>query len=99
MRHKKSCCHIDLFELLGITVCPPTVCNSLEDIPQKVLLDSYIQEQMVMGKMNMTPLSVLADEVFGKEGTPKRDAMEKQLKESSIGQQNLFCEHRNIIGI
>lgn len=38
---------------------------------------------MIMEKMNMTPLSVLADEVFGKEGTPKRDAMEKQLKEET----------------
>lgn len=34
-----------------------------------------------MAKMNMTSLDVLADEVFGKEGTPKRDAMETQLKE------------------
>lgn len=31
--------------------------------------------------MNMTSLDVLTDEVFGKEGTPKRDAMERQLKE------------------
>ncbi len=29
----------------------------------------------------MTSLDVLTDEVFGKKGTPKRDAMEKQLKE------------------
>ena len=28
-----------------------------------------------------TTLDVLTDEVFGKVGTPKRDAMEKQLKE------------------
>ncbi len=34
-----------------------------------------------MAKMNMTSLDVLTDEVFGKVGTPKRDAMEKQLKE------------------
>lgn len=34
-----------------------------------------------MAKMNMTSLDVLTDEVFGKEGTPKRDAMENQLKE------------------
>lgn len=34
-----------------------------------------------MAKINMTSLDVLTDEVFGKEGTPKRDAMEKQLKE------------------
>ena len=34
-----------------------------------------------MAKMNMTSLDVLTDEVFGKEGTPRRDAMEKQLKE------------------
>lgn len=31
--------------------------------------------------MNMTSLDVLTDEVFGKEGTAKRDAMEKQLTE------------------
>ena len=34
-----------------------------------------------MAKMNMTSLDVLTDEVFGKEGTPKRDVMENQLKE------------------
>ena len=34
-----------------------------------------------MAKMNMTSLDVLADEVFGKVGTSKRDAMEKQLRE------------------
>ena len=34
-----------------------------------------------MAKMNMTSLDVLTDEVFGKVGTSKRDAMEKQLKE------------------
>lgn len=31
--------------------------------------------------MNLTPLSTVVDEVWGKEGTPKRDAMEMQLKE------------------
>ena len=34
-----------------------------------------------MSQMNLTPLSELVDEVFGKEGTPKRDSMEKCLKE------------------
>lgn len=34
-----------------------------------------------MVKMNTTSLDVLTDEVFGKEGTPKCDAMERQLKE------------------
>jgi len=34
-----------------------------------------------MAKTNLTPLSELVDEVFGKEGTPKRDTMEKRLKE------------------
>ena len=34
-----------------------------------------------MAKMNVTSLYVLTDEVFGKIGTPKRNAMEKQLKE------------------
>ena len=31
--------------------------------------------------MNFTSLDVLIDEVFGKRGTPKRDAMEKRLQE------------------
>ncbi len=31
--------------------------------------------------MKMTSLDELTDEVYGKVGTPKRDAMEKQLKE------------------
>ncbi len=30
--------------------------------------------------MKLTPLSEVIDEVWGKEGTPKRDAMERQLK-------------------
>ena len=34
-----------------------------------------------MAKTNLTPLSELVDEVFGKEGTPKRDTMEKRRKE------------------
>ena len=34
-----------------------------------------------MAKMNMTSLDELTDEVFGKVGTAKRDAMEKQLTE------------------
>ena len=34
-----------------------------------------------MAQMNVTSLDVLTDEVFGKIGTPKRDAMEQQLKE------------------
>ena len=34
-----------------------------------------------MAKTNLTPLSELVDEVFGKEGTPKRNTMEKRLKE------------------
>lgn len=34
-----------------------------------------------MVQMNLTPLSTVVDEVWGKEGTPKRDAMESQLKE------------------
>lgn len=31
--------------------------------------------------MNLTPLSMIVDEVWGKKGTPERDAMEAQLKE------------------
>ena len=34
-----------------------------------------------MAKRNLTSLDVLTDEVFGKRGTPKRDAMEKRLQE------------------
>ena len=31
--------------------------------------------------MNLTPLGEIVDEVWGKKGTPERDAMEAQLKE------------------
>ena len=31
--------------------------------------------------MNLTPLSVVVDDVWGEKGTPERDAMETQLKE------------------
>lgn len=34
-----------------------------------------------MAKMNLTPLDVVVDEVWGPLGTPERDAMEAQLKE------------------
>ena len=34
-----------------------------------------------MAKMNLTPLDSLVDDVWGKTGTPERDAMEKQLHE------------------
>lgn len=34
-----------------------------------------------MTKINLTPLSVVVDEVWGVKGTPERDAMEAQLKE------------------
>lgn len=34
-----------------------------------------------MAKINLTPLSDVVDEVWGKKGTPERDAMEVQLKE------------------
>lgn len=34
-----------------------------------------------MAKMNLTPLSVVVDDVWGPTGTPERDAMEAQLKE------------------
>ena len=34
-----------------------------------------------MAKMNFTPADDLVDEVWGKMGTPERDAMEAQLKE------------------
>ncbi len=33
-----------------------------------------------MAQMKFTPLSDVVDEVWGKEGTPKRDAMEAKLK-------------------
>lgn len=34
-----------------------------------------------MAKINLTPLSTVIDEVWGEKGTPKRNAMEEQLKE------------------
>ena len=34
-----------------------------------------------MAKMNLTPLSVIVDDVWGEKGTPERDAMEARLKE------------------
>lgn len=34
-----------------------------------------------MAKINLTPLSIVIDEVWGEKGTPKRDAMEEHLKE------------------
>lgn len=34
-----------------------------------------------MGKMKLTPLSEIVDEVWGAKGTPEREAMEEQLKE------------------
>ncbi len=33
-----------------------------------------------MTQINLTPLSDMVDDVWGKKGTPKRDAMEKQLQ-------------------
>ena len=33
-----------------------------------------------MAQINLTPLSDIVDDVWGKKGTPKRDAMEKQLQ-------------------
>lgn len=36
-----------------------------------------------MAKMNLTPLSTVVDEVWGKKGTQKRDAMEEQLREDA----------------
>ena len=34
-----------------------------------------------MAQINLTPASVLVDEVWGKAGTPERDAMEVRLAE------------------
>lgn len=34
-----------------------------------------------MAKMDLTPLSVVVDEVWGEKGTPERNAMEARLKE------------------
>lgn len=34
-----------------------------------------------MAKMDLTPLNVVVDEVWGEKGTPERDAMEARLKE------------------
>ena len=35
-----------------------------------------------MARMNLTPASELVDEVWGKVGTPERDGMEAQVKET-----------------
>lgn len=40
--------------------------------------------------MNFTSLDVLIDEVFGKRGIPKRDAMEKRLQE----EVNAYLSHK-----
>ena len=48
-----------------------------------------------MAKMNMTSLDVLTDEVFGKVGTSKRDAMEKQLKEATRKPANSWSHFFN----
>ena len=42
-----------------------------------------------MERINLTPLSTVVDEVWGKEGTPKRDAMEKQLNGEIISSYSL----------
>jgi len=34
-----------------------------------------------MAQMNLTPLSSLVDDVWGKKGTPRRDEMEARLEE------------------
>ena len=34
-----------------------------------------------MAQMNLTPLSEVVDDVWGKKGSPERDAMEARLKE------------------
>ena len=38
------------------------------------------KRQVIMAQMKLIPLSDVVDEVWGKEGTPKRDAMETKLK-------------------
>ena len=40
-----------------------------------------------MAQMKLTPLSDVVDEVWGKEGTPRRDAMEAKLK----AELNSYC--------
>lgn len=45
------------------------------------LRKEYFNDKIVMAKMNLTPLSVVVDDVWGEKGTPERDAMETQLKE------------------
>lgn len=34
-----------------------------------------------MAKINLTPLNMIVDDVWGEKGTPERDAMEVQFKE------------------
>ena len=52
-----------------------------------------------MAKMNLTSLDVLIDEVFGKRGTPKRDAMEKRLQEEDeeLSRNSKSTNHGKII--
>lgn len=40
-----------------------------------------MEQETVKSKMNLTPADDLVDEVWGKKGTPERDAMEAKLKE------------------
>lgn len=40
-----------------------------------------MEQETVKSKMNLTPMDDLVDEVWGKKGTPERDAMEAKLKE------------------
>ena len=40
-----------------------------------------MEQETVKSKMNLTPADDLVDEVWGKKGTPERDAMEARLEE------------------
>ena len=44
-------------------------------------MSTLTEKDRDMAKMNFTPADDLVDEVWGKKGTPERDAMEAQLKE------------------
>lgn len=43
-----------------------------------------------MAQVNLTPLGSLVDEVWGREGTPKRDEMETRLKAEVNAQLRVF---------
>lgn len=52
-------------------------CKAMEAID----MNRKDREVKDMRQVHLTPLSAVVDEVWGEKGTPRRDAMEKQLKD------------------